>query len=329
MGASQVTTIATGVISTGSEYIRHNNLDDESLALFKTVNTANYNIVTIDEGYYTFTYKYGELSAENKKVLHVTLDQDTAAPALLTSDVYLYGTATSAGWKFDAANKLTPLPGTSKYEIIKSFTTTGELSLVALKPGTTIASDGTVADSDKLGNYDYKYAVKDTTAFAAVSAGNQNIKFNVADEYIITFDAYSQTISIAKNVTEIDVYIKGSFQPSWAHGFASEYKFAPTAATLETADLSDDEYVLEFSLELNAEFGIDACKLGQTSGSGKWVGRANLGSLGNANSLFGTTGNLKASVAGTYRFVYHPYQGTVSGGLWNGGVLDIYTVPAI
>jgi len=69
--------------------------------------------------------------------------------------------------------------------------------------------------------------------------------------------------------------------------------------------------------EMLAKAGYE-CRQIEGSGNGGWVGRAQLGTEGTANNMFGDSGDLACATAGTYRLTYNYKTNT----------LDIYTVTA-
>ncbi len=158
---------------------------------------------------------------------------------------------------------------------------------------------------NKTFNADYLHA---SVGFGVASKDNHNIKVGEDGTYNITFDAYMQTVSIAKDGK--DVYIKGDTVNNWEHKFQDEYKFTVT----------QDAAVYELTIELaeGAKFGLAVYNIGESSGNGGWVGRAQLGTDGTANNMFGESGDLACATAGTYRLTYNYKTNT----------LDIYTVTA-
>lgn len=281
-----------GVSSVGSEYIRFENLDEPSRALF----TGSGNIVASKSGTYTFTYN------ETTKVLTATLDSEEP---MAECDFYIDGNFDGHSWNdtyYDPDYKFTPLGG-DMYELRDVTLTEGaEFIIQSFEKGAT--SEG------KLAAYNFKYYRGDES-FAAASPenSNYNLKVQKAGVYNITFNAYAKVIEITPAGQEDTVHIKGSFVDSWniidpATNLPSdEYKLTNHDGVYEITMTITEEMVAggatwQAGLMINTTTGND----------GEWVGVSNLGPDGedNVNALFRpeSGNNLTCSTPGTYRITF-------------------------
>ena len=304
MFTSRVTKIEDGEMtySTGSEYIKAENLDDASAAY---VGGETGNMTALASGTYTFTY-----DGEN---LSVAFDA-TAVPAAY--DYYIDGT-------FDGNNYGDFITSPDEFKMTETSEGSGvyAISQVTLTEGAELLIrsylEGETADWNHT-HVDYQYAnMAANAAFSAASETNNNILVLTEGVYDITFDSYSKIITISEYVEganpadTLDVYIKGSAVNSWNHNFSADYRFT----------LSEDEssYELTITLTANDDFGIEVFSKGATEG-GAFKKTGVIGTAGDANSLFVPEGggdvNFVCSVAGTYRIVYNISADTV----------DFYTV---
>lgn len=264
------------------------NLDTESAKLFD--GTGNCKVKT--SGYYTF-----ELDAENKTI-KATLDTEKERTEM---KYFLDGKFGTTNWG-DYQKKQ------EEYKLTKN----GEvytIENVELAVGDEILVRGYAADATTI-DWDTPrtdYGNEYLFGSVGVSAKDANIKIDVAGTYNISFNAYTQAITVAK--AGKDVCLKGKNINNWEHQFKAEYKFVATA----------DEAVYELTIEIEqGELGLAVYNIGESTGNGGWVGRDQLGTEGTANAMFGTDGNLNCQTAGTYRFVYNYKTNT----------LNIYTVTA-
>lgn len=282
---------------TSSQLTTYNitNLDAASAALF---NKSGNNISVKTTGFYTFTLD------TDSKTIEAKFDAEKQRDELVC---FIDGNILGGkyGDFMEAVNE-------AKYKMTKNgdiYTIEG----VELKAGEELIvrtykaseTEYTWNNINKTFNADYLHA---SVGFGAASKDNHNIKVGEDGTYNITFDAYMQTVSIAKDGK--DVYIKGDTVNNWEHKFQDEYKFTVT----------QDAAVYELTIELaeGAKFGLAVYNIGESSGNGGWVGRAQLGTDGTANNMFGESGDLACATAGTYRLTYNYKTNT----------LDIYTVTA-
>ena len=166
----------------------------------------------------------------------------------------------------------------------------------AYAAGATASWDATHTD------YQFTYLAKNDNC-EAESESSANIRVLVAGTYDITFDSYSQMITILPHVEAeegdvYDIYIKGSSVNGWNHNFDAKYKMT----------LSEDKLTYEMTIKLTANdsFGFDRLAKGATAGLGDFINSTWLGTEGDANSIVtpAKPGNFTCTTAGTYRIVY-------------------------
>ena len=302
MFTSRITKIEDGetTYSTGSEYIKAENLDDASAAY---VGGETGNMTALASGTYTFTY--------DGETLSVAFDA-TAVPAAY--DYYIDGT-------FDGNNYGDFITSPNEFKMTETSEGSGvyAISQVTLTEGAELLIrsylEGETADWNHT-HIDYQYAnMAANPAFSAASDTNNNILVLTEGVYDITFDSYSKIITITvytDSADTLDIYIKGSGVNGWNHNFSADYRFT----------LSEDEtsYELTETFTANDDFGIEVFNKGVTEGFGAFKKTGAIGTAGNANNLFVPEGggdvNFICSVAGTYRIVYNISADTV----------DFYTV---
>ena len=302
MFTSRITKIEDGetTYSTGSEYIKAENLDDASAAY---VGGETGNMTALASGTYTFTY--------DGETLSVAFDA-TAVPAAY--DYYIDGT-------FDGNNYGDFITSPNEFKMTETSEGSGvyAISQVTLTEGAELLIrsylEGETADWNHT-HIDYQYAnMAANPAFSAASDTNNNILVLTEGVYDITFDSYSKMITITaytESADTLDIYIKGSGVNGWNHNFSADYRFT----------LSEDEtsYELTVTFTANDDFGIEVFNKGVTEGFGAFKKTGAIGTAGNANNLFVPEGggdvNFICSVAGTYRIVYNISADTV----------DFYTV---
>ncbi len=281
-----------GVSTVGSEYIRFENLDEASQALF----TGSGNIVASKAGTYTFTYD------EDTKVLSATLDSEEPLPEL---DYYIDGNFDGHSWNdtyYNPAYRFTALGG-DVYELRDvKLTANAEFIIQSFEKGAT--AEG------KLGSYNYRYYRGDER-FVAASPENSNYNLKVAEEgvYNITFNAYAKVIEITPAGQEDTVHIKGSFVEGWkildpaTNLPADEYKLTNNDGLYEitmtiTEDMVANGGTWQAGLMVNTTTGDD----------GEWIGVSCLGPDGddNVNALFRpeSGNNLTCTTPGTYRITF-------------------------
>ena len=258
-----------------------NNLDTESAKLFD----GQGNCTVKTSGYYTFV-----LDVENEKIsakLDTTKERE---------EFVYFIDGTILGGNYGAYQTATDK---SKYRLVKdgdSYTIEGvELNAdeqIVINAHSTTDTEYNWDNMKKKYNADYLFG---SVGFGAASKDNHNIKVGESGTYNVTFDAYSQTVTIAKDGK--DIYLNGT-PNSWKHNFSADYKFAVTA--------DKEVYELTITLAENDEFGLAVYNLGETSGTGAWAGKDNLDTVGNAGDSFvPNNNNIKCTVAGTYRITYN------------------------
>ena len=300
MFTSRVTQIEDGETSysTGSVYIRAENLDEASSAY---VGGETGNMTALASGTYTFTY--------NGETLSVAFDA-AAEPAAY--DYYIDGT-------FDGNNYGDFITSPDEFKMTETAEGSGvyTISQVTLTEGAELLIrsylEGETADWDHT-HIDYQYAnMAANPAFSAASDTNNNILVLTEGVYDITFDSYSKMITITaytESADTLDIYIKGSGVNGWNHNWSEDYLMA----------LAEDEenYEITITFTANDDFGFELHPQGETTGYGTYIGASAMGTSGDANAIFtpasGT--NFVCSVAGTYRIVYNIAAGT----------MDFYTV---
>lgn len=295
MFTSRVTKIEDGetTYSTGSEYIKAENLDDASAAY---VGGKTGNMTALASGTYTFTYDGTTLS--------VAFDA-AAVPAAY--DYYIDG-------NFDGNNYGDFITSPDEFRMSETAEGSGvyTISQVTLTEGAELLIrsylEGETADWNHT-HIDYQYAnMAANPAFSAASDTNNNILVLTEGVYDITFDSYSKVITITAytdSADTLDIYIKGSGVNGWNHNWSTEYLMT----------LTEDEmrYEITVTFTANDDFGFELHPQGETTGYGTYIGASAMGTSGDANAVFtpasGT--NFVCSAAGTYRIVYHIAAGTM------------------
>ncbi len=290
------TTLVTvgAVTSEGTVYIRYSNLDETSAALFTA--TASYNIVASATGDYTFSYN------TDTGVLSATLADGSGSPEV--ADYYLSGTfdSTQESWNdylFKSDYKLVYNEDSGLYEISNVAMSAGEFVIQPFAVGTTDAGDWGAEVYFGVRNYTY---VNGGDGIVEASEWN-NIVILADGTYDITYNAYSHIITIVDATADMVVGLKGDMN-GWD----------PLADGYVLTAVGDGTFELTVELEEGKGFGL----IVNPSTTNTWVGRDSLGSSGDANDLFGDSGNLTATVTGTYKVVYDSEAGTI----------DIYKVVA-
>ncbi len=275
------------VVTAGTEFIRGSNIDEADAASRACV-SGTANMTALKTGLYTFTF------TEATKKLTVSVDENEQ---LAVYDYYVKGTVGGGNWNqtYNSAYKFAQVDGTHKYEITLDMEAGQEF-------GISVASLGaTSADNDTVKGF---YGMNRVAVFSEADFDKtaNNIKCLKAGEYKVTYDAYSRTVTLENLNPTYEYFVKGTIN-GWAHGAAVEYKLIKGEGSV---------YSIEITLPLNAEFGIDKCFEGTATSAG-FINAAALGSAtGNCNSLFGTSGNLKAAEAGVYRLEYDAENGTLN-----------------
>ncbi len=300
MFTSRITKIEDGetTYSTGSVYIKAENLDDASA---QYVGGETGNMTALASGTYTFTYDGTTLS--------VSFDASAVPEAY---DYYLDGT-------FDGNNYGDFITAPDEFKMTETEEGSGvyTISEVTLTEGAELLIrsylEGETADWNHT-HVDYQYAnMAANPAFSAASATNNNILVLTEGVYDVSFDSYSKIITITAHTDSadtLDIYIKGSGVNGWDHGWSEDYRMK----------LSEDETSYEITITFTADddFGFELHPKGATEGYGTYLGASCMGTSGDANAVFtpesGT--NFVCSAAGTYKIVYNIANET----------MDFYTV---
>ena len=281
-----------GATSVGSEYIKFENLDDASKALF----TGSGNIVASKGGTYTFTYN------EATKVLSATLDSEDPMQAC---DFYIDGNFDGHSWNdtyYNPDYKFTAL-GDDLYELQNVTLNEGAEFIIQ-----SFEKDAT--EGGKLAAYNFKYYRGDDS-FVAASPENSNYNLKVAKAgvYNIVYNAYAKVIEITPAGQEDTVHIKGSFVDSWniidpeTNLPSDDYKLVGNDGVYEitmtiTEDMVANGATWQAGLMVNTTTGTD----------GEWIGVSCLGADAddNVNALFRpeSGNNLTCTTAGTYRITF-------------------------
>lgn len=295
MFTSRITKIEDGetTYTTGADTIKAGNLDEASAAY---VGGDSGNMTALASGTYTFTYD------KEAKTLSVAFDADEKPAA---QDYYLDGDFLDGANKYgafiddpDSYKLVETEAGSGVYKLSGVEFKEGQLVLIrAYAAGATASWDATHTD------YQFTYLAKNDTC-EAESESSANIRVLVAGTYDITFDSYSQMITILPHVEAeegdvYDIYIKGASVNGWNHNFDAQYKMT----------LSEDKTAYEMTIELTpGAFMFERHDKGSTSGFGNPLKASNIGTAGDANSLFTgdatTNSDITCTTAGTYRIVY-------------------------
>lgn len=301
MFTSQVTKIGSSgtTSSTGSEYIKSNNLTEGSRTLVGGYTETGGNMTAVASGMYTFTYD------STAKTLAVTFKEETPA----ARDYYLDGNFDGHNYgdfMTDAELKLTETASGSGVYELKNIKLTKDSELLLR----SYAKDETPTWENKLTDYQFAYLAANS-AFEAASDTNNNIKVKTEGVYDISFDSYSKVITIKSANAGFDIYIKGGMN-GWDHAFDAQYK-------LTKSETKANVYEITLTFEKDWQLGLAKYDEGATTGNGEWIGLDNLGTSGDANDKFAvTSGNLTCNTAGTYRVTYNTETGK----------LDFYAVQA-
>lgn len=289
-----------GVSAVGSEYIRYENLDEDSQALF----TGPGNLVASQSGTYTFTYD------ETTKVLSAKLDGEEP---MQERDYYIDGNFDGHSWNDTYYNpdfKFTAL-GDDMYELQNVTLDAGAEFIIQ-------SFEKDAASGGKLSAYNFKYYRGDSS-FVAASPENSNYNLKVAEAgvYNIVYNAYAKVIEINPVGQEDTVHIKGSFVPSWniidpeTNLPSDDYKLTKDGGIYQitmtiTEDMVANGANWQAGLMVNTTTGVD----------GEWIGISCLGpdSPDNVNALFRPAGgnNLTCTTAGTYRITFDLASKTIN-----------------
>ena len=297
MFTSRITKIEDGEtsISVGSTYINSNNIAEGDASWdYVDKAAAGTNLIAKAAGTYTFAYDGTNLT--------VAFDADEKPAA---QDYYLDGDFLDGANKYgafiddpDSYKLVETEAGSGVYKLSGVEFKEGQLVLIrAYAAGVTASWDATHTD------YQFTYLAKNDNC-EAESESSANIRVLVAGTYDITFDSYSQMITILPHVEAeegdvYDIYIKGASVNGWNHNFDAQYKMT----------LSEDGLTYEMTIELTpGAFMFERHDKGSTSGFGNALKASNIGTAGDANSLFTgdatTNSDITCTTAGTYRIVY-------------------------
>ncbi len=281
-----------GVSAVGSQYIKFENLDEASQALF----TGKGNIKATKAGTYTFTYN------ETTKVLSATLDNEDP---MVACDFYIDGNFDGHKWNdtyYNADFRFTSL-GNDLYELKNINLTDGaEFIIQSFEAGATTGG--------KLGAYNVRFYRGDDSFVAAnPDNSNYNLKVAKAGVYNLTWNAYAKVLEITPAGQEDTVHIKGSFVDSWnimdpnTGKPSDDYKLTLKDGLYEitmtiTEDMVANGANWQCGLVVNTTTGND----------GDWIGLSCLGAdaADNVNNLFRPVSgnNLTCTTAGTYRITF-------------------------
>lgn len=276
--------------TTGTTYLKASSLSDTAKTLFDGEGETN--MVAKATGTYDFAYN------EKTKVLDCTYTEST----LVKADYYVDGTfgeeADWNGYCFNENYKLARKADSDIFEIENvSMKADSEFIIQKFKEGSTERGEWGTEGYNGLGSYNSTYLVDDTGKFEPVSSTNKNIKVLEAGNYTVSFNEYSQIMTITPVNVTYDIYIKGSGINNWNHEFSAEYRMILDEVT--------GNYSITLDIPAEAEFGFARFLSGVTEGYGDYLAMSNLGNEGDANDTFKTDKtNFVCQTAGTYKIVY-------------------------
>lgn len=178
------TITVNGETSTGTEYVRFSNLDEEGAALFDK--TDSYNMVAKADGLYTFTYHAAD------GVLSAVCDPEQFLPEY---EYYAKGSFGGTEWGTE---------GNADYQLVEtekgSFVYV--LEALAVEAGDEIGVQS-MLDGERMEfiNFTSMAAASDTNAngdFEAHSNGYNNIVAKESGTYAVTYDAYTGSLTFTK-----------------------------------------------------------------------------------------------------------------------------------
>lgn len=281
-------------VTAGSLYIKSNTLDEASRQVVDGYSEGGSNMKAKTSGMHTFSYN------KETNVLTVTVDATKSMPVY---DYYLDGkTAAGLSWKEAdlANNKLVETEKDSGiFEIKNVVLAVGdEILLRSYEQGATPSY------SNKLDDYNAPYLLAKLAAtenFSAVSASNANIKVLTAGTYNVSFNAYTKMITIASATSEATAYVKGSGIESWGN--------KPESGKMTKVD---DKFELNLTMAVNDEIMIQYFAPGDETTYGTAVNASKVVAGGASANFDLTGGNIKCTVAGTYKIVYDPADGSIT-----------------
>ena len=289
-----------GESTVGAEYIRYQNLDEESQTLFSGTN----NMIASKSGTYTFTYN------ETTKVLSAKLDNEDP---MQECDFYIDGNFDGHSWNDTYYNPdfMFTAVGNDLYELKNVTLNEGEEFIIqAFEKGAT--------SGGKLGTYNFKYYRGDDSFVAASPENsNYNLKVTKTGVYNIVYNAYAKVIEITPAGQEDTVHIKGSFVESWniidpnTNLPSDDYKLTNQNGIYEITMTITDDMVANGA---NWQAGLIVNT--KTGNDGEFIGASSLGSDSedNVNALFRpeSGNNLTCTTAGTYRIAFDLANKTVN-----------------
>ena len=284
----------TGEETIGTAYIKYNNLDETSRALFTD---GGGNIIVKTAGEYTFTYDAGTAK------LHAELDSKVE---MQEADYYLDGSFDGLNWNesfYDPDYKFTESNGIYTLNNIE-LKANDQIVVQSFTKGATAES------GSKLAAYNFLYYRGTDGAFEAADASvdNYNILVVTPGTYNIEFDAYAKIIKIVPADMEHSVYIKGSFVSGWKitdddGNLLDEYKLTETSDGIFEITMTITDEMVAGGAKWECMLMLDTT----TGNDGTPMGVAYLGedAADNVNSLFRVgANNITTQTAGTYRFVF-------------------------
>ncbi len=271
------------VVSYDVSFIKSNNLDEESRKVLDGYTETGANMVAKASGMYTFNYN------KATGVLSVTCDTEAVE---MQYDYYLDGKWGTQNWKAETLgeHKLTGENGV--------YTITAEL-----KKGDIIAVRSYPVGAELVAGYAGHVAVygsKFAILSDAFKDNYNNVEVVTAGTYDITFDNYSKILTITEHSEDgdiYDIYLKGS---QWGTGWA----LLPENV-FKQSESDANVYELTVDIAANTEFGFSQYAKGDTANQIAFINTGFLGTAGDANSVFGTSGNFKCTTAGKYKIVYN------------------------
>lgn len=121
--------------------------------------------------------------------------------------------------------------------------------------------------------------------------------FNFSNLDTITWVRNGDATKVEPDTSVYDVYIKGTM---------TDWNITNKTTTVKgIAEMT-------YTFASNDEFGFAYYDEGSTEGYGTWLGLANLGTSGDANSLFTGTNNLVCSTAGDYKITIDVYNKVIN-----------------
>lgn len=277
-------TIGTEV-STGTEYLRFTNLDEESKAFVDQ--KPSMNMVAKAAGTYTFTY------TKSTGVLSVAFD---AAVTPAAADYYIDGTFAEGvedweGYCFNEQFKLAEkTAGSGIYEIKNvALKADSQIIIQAFKAGSTERGEWDTPSYNGLGSFNFTYLYGAGDNFEAVGGGNNNIKVKTAGTYNITFNSYAKIITVEDVNALSDAYIVGSM--------TGEGGWKVDAAWKMTYDEATATYSITKNFAVDDAFGVRVM-VGTTAEQKAWYAASAVSGTPEGFDL--SKSDIKCTTAGQY-----------------------------